>query len=464
MRIGVTVALFCLTLGCVIAATTAPRPNVIFLLADDLGYGDLSVQGSRDIRTPQLDRLAAEGVRLENFYANSPICSASRASFATGQYPQRWRITSYLAYRKDNRERGMADFLDLRAPSLARILQDAGYATGHFGKWHLGGQRDVGEAPLITEYGFDRSLTQFEGLGDRLLPVFSKPMRPRWGEERRHPLGVESAGLGRGRTEFVPRAEATRRWVDATIAFIKEAQAARKPFYVNVWPDDPHTPVEPSPAARGDGSPAALYRGVVEEMDRDLGRLIDFVRHDPALRENTVIVFASDNGPEAGCGSTGGLRGAKNNLYEGGVRVPFIVWGRPAVPKAASGRVDRGTVMLGMDFAPSVLAWAGVAPNRATVFDGIDQTAALRGEGREAQSRSVFWLRPPDHPGPKGENPDATLRRGRWKLLWHDQTGEPELYDLVDDPGESRNLAATQRKLVDELAAELKSWRQRMPH
>ena len=134
-------------------------------MIDDLGWGDFSCFGNRRIQTPNIDRLAAEGLRFEQFYINSPVCSPTRTAISTGQYPQRWRITSYLASRQLNDDRGMAQWLDPSAPMLARMLQTAGYATGHFGKWHLGGQRDVGEAPLISEYGFDESLTQFEGLG-----------------------------------------------------------------------------------------------------------------------------------------------------------------------------------------------------------------------------------------------------------------------------------------------------------
>ncbi len=164
--------LVCLNLdGFTQAAAPPPRPNFIFVLIDDMGYADLSCYGQKQIETPHLDRLAREGIRFTQFYAGAPICSPSRTAFTTGQYPARWRITSYLASRAENERRGMAQWLDPKAPTLARALQQAGYATGHFGKWHMGGQRDVGDAPLITDYGFDESLTQFEGLGDRILPL-----------------------------------------------------------------------------------------------------------------------------------------------------------------------------------------------------------------------------------------------------------------------------------------------------
>ena len=156
---------------CVRAESTAAHPNIVVVLIDDLGWGDFSCFGNTHVETANIDRLAAEGVRFEQFYVNAPICSPSRTALSTGQYPQRWRITSYLANRKLNDERGMAQWLDPKAPMLARMLHEAGYATGHFGKWHMGGQRDVGDAPLITRYGFDESLTNFEGLGPRVLPL-----------------------------------------------------------------------------------------------------------------------------------------------------------------------------------------------------------------------------------------------------------------------------------------------------
>ena len=135
------------------------------------GLGDFSCFGNKDAKTPNIDRMAAEGIRFEQFHVNSPICSPSRCAMTTGQYPQRWRIHSYLNNRADNARRGCAQWLDPKAPTLARVLQQNGYATGHFGKWHLGGQRDVDDAPPITAYGFDESLTNFEGMGPKLLPL-----------------------------------------------------------------------------------------------------------------------------------------------------------------------------------------------------------------------------------------------------------------------------------------------------
>ncbi|MCA9198775.1 MAG: sulfatase-like hydrolase/transferase, partial [Planctomycetales bacterium] len=176
-----------------IAAADVMPPNIVVVFIDDMGWSDLSCFGGTHTTTDQIDGLANEGIRFTNFYVNSPICSPSRVALSTGQYPHRHRITSYLARRELNQERGIAQWLDPQAPMLARQLQQAGYATGHFGKWHMGGQRDVAEAPLIPEYGFDASLTNFEGLGPRVLPLKDaydgKP-------PQKHDLG--SASLGHG--------------------------------------------------------------------------------------------------------------------------------------------------------------------------------------------------------------------------------------------------------------------------
>ncbi len=196
------------------------RPNIILVFIDDMGWGDFSSFGNSEVTTENIDRLAAEGLRFEQFYVNSPICSPSRTAISTGQYPQRWRITSYLSNRAANEERGMAQWLDPRAPMLARILETAGYATGHFGKWHLGGQRDVGEAPLIGEYGFDASLTNFEGLGPRVLPLLNAyDGQP----PQRYALGSDT--LGRGPITWEDRSLVTASFASAALEFIERAVA-----------------------------------------------------------------------------------------------------------------------------------------------------------------------------------------------------------------------------------------------
>lgn len=247
------------------------RPNVVFILIDDMGYGDLGCYDANAAKTPRIDQLAREGIRFTQYYSNAPICSPSRCALLTGQYPQRWGITSYIDNRRMNENRGMAQWLDPAAPSLARSLQAAGYATGHFGKWHLGGGRDVGDAPLITEYGFDKSLTQFEGLGDRLLVTMDK--RDGTPPEK-NGLALASEKLGKGKTQWVDRSTVTARFADAAIEFIDQSTSSGKPFYVNVWPDDVHSPFFP-PEAQKDTSKKAMYRAVVQAADQQLAKLLD---------------------------------------------------------------------------------------------------------------------------------------------------------------------------------------------
>jgi uncharacterized sulfatase len=290
--------------GSELLAAPANRPNIVLVLIDDMGWGDFSCFGNRDAKTLHVDRLAAEGLRFSQFYVNAPICSASRCALTTGQYPQRWRITSFLNNHADNARRGVDDWLDPQAPTLARILKGAGYATGHFGKWHLGGQRDVDDAPPIAAYGFDESLTNFEGMGAKLLPLVQRE-----GEREPGRLWADDERLGKPAT-WMPRSQITTGYVDAAIAFIKCAARDQKPFYINLWPDDVHSPFWP-PVDKWADDKRGLYLSVLTEMDRQLGKLFDHIRDTPALRDNTLILVCSDNGPEPGAGSAGPFRGAK---------------------------------------------------------------------------------------------------------------------------------------------------------
>jgi arylsulfatase A-like enzyme len=437
-----------------------PRTNVIFVLVDDMGYGELGCFGNTSVKTPNLDRLAAEGIKFEQFYVNSPICSPSRVAFATGQHPARWQITSYIDNRAANKKRGMAQWLDPKAPSLARLLQSAGYRTAHVGKWHMGGGRDVGEAPLISEYGFDVSLTQFEGLGDRILPTFDT-LYPNQ-EHRAHPLANASAKLGHGNVEYVKRHEVTGRYVDHAIAVIRAAQKQDLPFYLNVWPDDVHTPLEPSPDARGDGQIMSMYAGVLGELDRGLGKLFDIVRDDPKLRQNTLIVFASDNGHDPAIKPPANLRGHKATLYEGGVRTPMIVWWPGGQESGRIGTANASTIVAGYDLPPTVLDIANVPVPTTVQFDGQSMTDAFRGGDRK-RSGAIHWMRPPDRPGPEGSFPDLAIRQGQWKFLMEENGTDEQLYDVDADPVEANNVAKENPAIVNDLKAQLIAWRKQMP-
>jgi uncharacterized sulfatase len=451
-------ALGLLTAGNAHAAADRTRPNILMVLVDDLGYADFSCYGGR-VKTPNVDRLAAEGIRFTHFCVNSPICSPSRTALITGQYPARWRITSYIDNRGLNERRGMAQFLDLKAPSLARFLKQAGYSTGHFGKWHMGGGRDVGEAPLITDYGFDASLTQFEGLGDRVLPlldVHDGTPAPKM------PLGVASEKLGRGKVTWVDRCQVTKAFVDRALEFIKQAEGEGKPFYVNVWPDDVHSPFFPPKELRGDGSKHALYDGALANMDTQLGPLLDYIRQSPKLRDNTLILLLSDNGPEPGAGSAGTLRGTKGSLFEGGFREPLISWGPGLVDRSQRRECD--AVLSSVDLNRSLLKVAGVTPPAEAAPDGEDLSGTLLGKIDAGRKGPLFWNRPPDRPGPPANPwPDLAVRDGKWKLcLW--ASGKSELYDLEQDEAEAHNVAGEHADVTARLKAELEAWDKTLPH
>jgi arylsulfatase A-like enzyme len=445
------------------AATAEPasaHPNIILVFIDDLGWGDFSCFGNEAIETTNFDRLAAEGLRFEQFYVNSPICSPSRTAISTGQYPQRWRIGSYLANRALNSQRGVAQWLNPEAPMLARMLHQAGYATGHFGKWHMGGQRDVGEAPGIGQYGFDESLTNFEGLGPRVLPLLDaydgKPAK-------KHALGSDA--LPTGPIHWEQRDQVTASYVNAAIEFIDAAQAEGRPFYVNLWPDDVHSPLFPPKHRRGDGSKRDRYLGVLKTMDEQLGALFDRVRDDESLRESTLILVCSDNGPEEGAGSAGPFRGGKAMLYEGGIRSPLVVWAPGLIGKEDAGTVNTSSVFAAFDLVPSLLKIAGLASPPSIVFDGQSLPDVLLGKSEASRSLPLFFRRPPDRAmlPREGDLPDLAVRDGKWKLLCEYDGSRPQLYNLETDPGETTNLASQHSELVERLAAAVLAWHRSMP-
>jgi len=276
-------------------------PNILFIFIDDMGYADLGCYGNNDVHTPNIDQLATEGIRLEQFYVNAPICSPSRVAVTTGQYPSRWGITTYISGRSHNEERGIRNHLDIKAPSVARQLQQNGYYTAHIGKWHMGGGRDINDVPLITEYGFDESVTQFEGLGERYLATYETLNR----KDSTRSLEKRSAALGFGPVHWAKRENFTRIFVDRTIDAIENARKAEKPFYINLWPDDIHTPLEPpqdfpnTPPAGQYRHPEHLSRGVdsagrTTTMQQDPVRLPSKKRmYRPGTRQLLTISFFS---------------------------------------------------------------------------------------------------------------------------------------------------------------------------
>ena len=424
-----------------------------------MGYADPSCFGNPKMKTPHIDRLAEEGMRLTNFYVNSPICSPSRVAVMTGQYPARWRIYSYLASRKANRARHMADWLDPKAPTTARLLKQAGYATAHFGKWHVGGGRDVGDAPRPQEYGFDTSLVAFEGLGDRLL--FSKKGLP-----------GQSAKLGRGTLTYVAKHESTETYVDRSIAFMRANRDT--PFYIELFPNDVHDAHLPKPGAAEkwttvtDNPYEQKFFAVLEEMDRQIGRVVAAV-DALGLAERTLIVFTSDNGPtdwpsyyQAGYdppGFTGPFYGRKWSLYEGGIRMPFIARWTGTVP---AGRVNDTSVMCGIDLSPTFCHFARVPVPDSIGHDGEDMHEALLGKPVR-RSRPIFWQYGKPYtnllPG-NGDfiSPSLAVRDDQWKLLTNPDGSDTQLYNLATDPGEKRNLLTEHPTKAAELSKRLRRW------
>ena len=456
MKILLPLAAFLLLVPMVMAK---PSPNIVVVLIDDMGWGDFSCFGNKDAATPNIDRLADEGIRFQQFYVNSPICSPSRCALITGQYPQRWKITSFLESRASNERRGMADWLDPQAPSLARFLQKKGYATGHFGKWHLGGQRDVDDAPAITTYGFDRSLTNFEGMGPKLLPLTLKP-----GAKEPGKLWQEAERLGKPVT-WMPRSLITGGFVDAALPFIDAAAKEKKPFYVNLWPDDVHSPFWP-PVESWKQDKRGQYLAVLENMDRQLGKLFDHLRATPELRDNTVVLVCSDNGPEPGAGSSGPFRGAKGTLWEGGIRSPLVVWAPGWIAAAKAGAVNDRAVFAAFDLVPSLLNLADALRPEGVSFDGEDVSETLLGKSEASRKAPVFWRRPPDRKligQPPRRQPDLAVREGNWKLVCDYDGSRGRLYDLASDPAESKDLAPRQPEIAARLSQAAVEWHRSLP-
>ena len=428
-----------------LAAST--RPNIILILTDDMGYGDLGCYGGKLVPTPNIDQLANEGTRFTQYYAASPICSPSRTGLLTGMFPARWNIHSFLQTRDGNRRCGQADFLDPKAPSIARTLRSAGYATAHIGKWHLGGGRDVTNAPPIPAYGFDEHVSTYESPNpDPNLTATN------W---------IWSA------QDSVKRWDRTGYFVDKIIDFLKRHRA--QPCYVNLWPDDVHTPwvAEGLPRQQGQaaGENEEHFKKVLAEYDRQIGRLMAGLR-ELGLDTNTIIVFTSDNGPMPDWDHqrTAGFRGRKASLYEGGIRMPLIVRWPGQVP---AGRVNQRAVINAVDFFPIFCKLGRTSLPHGTKFDGEDLSPALLGK-KQSRKQAMFWEYGRNdssyaYPPAKDRSPSLALRDGKWKLLLNPDTSGVELYDLDADPHENENVAAHNPALAKRLSERLLNWKQSLP-
>ena len=447
----------CLGVACAGQVTAAPtngpgtRPNIVFIDADDLGYGDLACHGHPTILTPHIDRLAREGTDFQSFLVVNPVCSPSRVAIVTGRFPSRFGVHQHFATHAQNVARGMPDWLDPKAPLLPRLLREAGYRTAHYGKWHLSGGGIAG-APLPSAYGYDDAAI-WTGPGRHVLDQ----------TEHRQPAGTDGAH-DREASSWLSVAA-----TDHAVRFIRES--AGRPFYVNLWLHETHHLVSATDEDKRPypdvPEPERTYFAAVTRADRQVGRILA-VLDELGLSENTIVVFTSDNGPENmhaapdekfyfSRGSTGGLRGRKRSLLLGGVNVPFIVrW--PAVVPA--GRVDRETPLAGIDMFPTLLAAAGVAAPDDATPDGENMLEAFAGTARR-RSQPVFWWWRGGHRG--DDWPAFAMRDGAWMLVMDESRTRTELYDIVADRGQIHDHAAREPGRVAAMRAAIDAWVATLP-
>lgn len=427
----------------IVGHSAAAAPNVVFILADDLGWADLGCYGSKYHKTPNLDRFAASSTRFTYAYAGVHVCSPTRAAIMTGKYPARLGITDWLPGQADRPDRKLlraAPVMELPASekTLATMFKSAGYATGHIGKWHLG---STGALP--TDRGFDSNI------GGDETGAPSRYFAPYAGKKGHSLPGLDNAPEG----EYL-----TDRLTSEAEKFIETNKA--KPFFLYLAHYTVHMPLQAKPEViakykegplGSQGNPA--YAAMVESLDDSVGRVLKKL-DDLKLAENTIVVFTSDNGGLSSLESNvrpptsnAPLREGKGFLYEGGLRVPLIVR-VPGLTKAGS---TIATPVCAIDFFPTLLDACGVKHD--VKVDGVSFIPLLKGDSLKRDT--LYWHYPHYHLG----RPGAAVRSGDWKLIEFYQDGRKELYDLAKDPNESRNQAEAQPALVKELSDKLDAWR-----
>ena len=412
----------------------AQQPNIIFIYADDWGYGDMSLHGHHTITTPNLDQLAAEGSEFLQFNVCNPVCSPSRTAIMTGHYPARHHIHQHFSNHDSNMARNMPDWLDPEALTLPRMLRENGYRTAHFGKWHLTSAL-IDNAPLTVNYGYDE-VRNWHGNGP----------------------GVEG-----------PRGESTGTCVDYCMDFIGQEQ--ERPFFINLWIHESHAAIDPPEDAKEAYAhveePFRSYYACISYADRELGRLFRFLK-DEHLDSTTLVIFSSDNGPEYPSadpavltyysrGETAGLVGQKRSLFEGGVGLPFIVHWPGKVP---AGMVNNTTNIAAVDILPSFCKIAGLDLPAEYFPDGEDMSDCLLGAGRQ-RSKPLFW----DWRGPANSYgwPRNAVRSGDWKLLSNEDGSEKYLYNIQASRVEAYDSAAYYPQLTDSLYLLLRDWKAALP-
>lgn len=424
------------------------QPNIVFLLADDLGYGDLGCYGATDIRTPVIDRLARSGVRFTNFYSNGPECSPTRAGFLTGRYQQRvggleCAIGNGNVGRYDDaiRLRATHDLgLPVEETSIACLLKNAGYATGIIGKWHLGYEPKF--APNL--HGFDHAFVSLGGGMDYFHHVEEPPV---------YTPVLELNGLPIQRDGYF-----TDLIADEAERFITENLA--RPFFLYVPFTAPHAPFQgpgdrqsqplaaDSPLWKQPNAPPLVYAAMIERMDAAVGRILATL-DTHGLAGRTVVIFHSDNGGTASARPSG-LRDIKSTTFEGGIRVPCIVrW-----PNVLPEQTTTAQAAITMDLTASIARIAGAKPAPGRAFDGIDILARLSARQPEIP-RTLFWR------GRRGESSWKAVRDGTMKYVLRTVAGKTTvegLFDLDSDRGEARDLLATRPDEAGRLRRLLAAW------
>ncbi|GAB5405664.1 MAG: sulfatase-like hydrolase/transferase [Aureliella sp.] len=422
------------------------RTNILFVFADDWGWGDLSCHGHPYVKTPNIDRLAKEGTDFHRFTVASGVCSPSRTAVMTGHFPARYNIDGHFAWVPSNARRNMPDWLDLDAPFLARFLKGSGYATAHYGKWHLSNDM-IPDSPIPGKYGYD-DYGAFNCSGQQMP----------WFEDSQQ-----------------------------AVKFIEESEQNNQPFLVNVWLHEPHTPHHTLPKYRWRfrelEEPDNIYAAVLSHADDRVGEILDALdRLD--LANNTLVVFSSDNGPAgasseltlsydtatgagygrgASKGTTGGRKGYKASLFEGGIGVPFIARWPGKIP---AGRVDDVSLMSAVDLLPTFCEVARVDLPKDYRPDGISQVATLQGKEYPSRTKPLFWKYPSRWPAAKSK-PDHWVSFAvvdqTWKLVANNDLSYVELYDIAKDCYEEGDLKEQKPEIVEQLLGKLKDWQGTLP-
>jgi len=409
----------------------ARRPNIVVILADDLGLGDLSCYGAPDLRTPHIDSLAARGLFFENFYANCTVCSPTRAALLTGRYPDRAGVPGVIRTNPDD----SWGHLSPQATTLPQALRPAGYHTALIGKWHLG----LASPNTPTERGFHH----FHGfLGDMMDDYY---------RHERHGRNY----MRLDRAEIRPEGHATDLFTQWACQYLDaRARAPQTPFFLYLAYNAPHTPIQPKPEwlaqvkARQPGitDKRAALVALIEHMDDGIGRVVERLQSNGQLG-NTIVVFTSDNGGDLPPGATNGpWRGGKQDMYEGGLRVACAAAG-PGIPP---GRTAARAIT--MDWFATICDLAGALPPAG--IDGLSLLPVLRNPSATLPPRDLVWSRREGTPRYQGRDYYA-IRRGDWKLLQNSPFESYQLYHLGDDPAEQRNRIHDEPQVARQLSAAL---------